>query len=119
MQNTQKDFRKKLLGRKGEDLTVRYLKKKGYKIVGRNYVTPFGEADIIALKGETYCFVEVKTRTSDEFGEPEEAVNGAKRERYRKIARFFCAEKGEEKSCRFDIASVLDGELEYFENAYI
>ena len=119
MQNSPKDLRKKLLGRKGEDLTVKYLKENGYKIVERNFQTSFGEADIIALKDGVYCFVEVKTRTSTEFGEPSEAVNHKKRERYRKIAWSYCNMLREEVPCRFDIASILGEKLEYFENAYI
>ena len=83
MQNSPKDLRNKILGRKGEDAACRYLKKHGYKILKRNYVTPFGEADIVARKGDTYCFVEVKTRESDAFGLPTEAVNREKQRRYR------------------------------------
>lgn len=119
MQDSQKDVRRKILGRSGEDLTVRYLKKRGYKILARNYETPFGEADIVAFKSGIYCFVEVKTRLSDEHGLPSEAVDRRKRERYRKIALFYCNARREELCCRFDIASVLDGEIEYFEDAFI
>ena len=119
MQNSPKDLRKKILGRKGEDLTCLYLKKNGYKILERNYKTPYGEADIVALKDDTYCFVEVKTRTSDEYGLPSEAVDYKKQARYRKIAWYYCTKRGEEVNCRFDVASIMDGELDYFENAYI
>ena len=119
MQNSQKDLHKKLLGREGEDLTCKYLKKHGYKILERNYVTPFGEADIIALKDGVYHFVEVKARETNEFALPTDAVNERKRERYRKIAWSYCNFKRQELPCRFDIASILAGELEYFENAYI
>ena len=45
------------MGRAGEKLVCKYLKKRGYQIVARNYVTPFGEADIVALKDGTYCLV--------------------------------------------------------------
>ena len=119
MLHSQKDFRKKLLGKTGEELTVKYLKKHGYKILERNYVTPYGEADIVALKKGTYCFVEVKTRTRDDYGLPSEAVDYKKRERYRKIAWSYCNFLRKEVPCRFDVASVLDDEIEYFENAYI
>ncbi len=119
MQNSPKDFRKKILGRQGEELTCKYLKKRGYKILERNFKTPYGEADIIALKGGTYCFVEVKARESDVFGLPTEAVDRRKRERYRKIAWFYCDMMGQELNCRFDVSSVFHGEIEYFENAYI
>ena len=119
MFHSQKDLRKKLLGKSGEEIAVKYLKKHGYKILERNYVTPFGEADIIALKGDTYCFVEVKTRTADEYGLPAEAVDRKKRERYRKIAWSYCNYLRREVPCRFDIASVLGDEIEYFEDAYL
>ncbi len=120
MQNSPEDLRKKILGRKGEDLTAKYLKKHGYKVLERNLRTPFGEADIVALSPDGYtCFVEVKTRETAEYGEPSEAVNYAKRQRYRKMAGYWCMKKGEELPVRFDIASICRGELEYFENAYI
>lgn len=118
MPHSSQDVRNKILGRKGEKLTRRYLRLHGYKIIARNYVTPFGEADIVAQKGEIYCFVEVKARTGDVLALPSEAVNRAKQARYKKIALYFCTARGEEVPVRFDVASVLDGRLEYFENAY-
>lgn len=119
MQNSSKDVRRKVLGQRGEDLAVKYLKKKKYEILERNYKTPYGEADIIAKKGDVYCFVEVKTRSSDVCGLPAEAVDSKKQERYRKIAWHYCQKQQQELSCRFDVASILDGTLTYFENAYV
>ena len=120
MQNSPQDLRKKLLGRKGENLTAKYLKKHGYKILKRNYKTPFGEADIVAMSPDGYtCFVEVKTRETDAFGLPAEAVTREKQRRYRQMANFWCAYLREEVPIRFDVASVYEGELEYFENAFI
>ena len=118
MSHPSQEFHNKVLGRKGEKLTRRYLKLHGYKIVHRNFVTPFGEADIIAKKGDTYCFVEVKTRAGEILALPSEAVGRAKRQRYRNMARYFCAMLREEVPIRFDVAAVLDGKLEYYENAY-
>ena len=119
MQNSPQDFRKKVLGRNAEERTAKYLKKNGYKLIARNYKTPYGEADIVALKDGYYCFVEVKARESDVYGLPTEAVDERKRERYRKIALYFCTTKRTEVPVRFDIASVYEGGLEYYENAYI
>ena len=119
MQNSPQDFRKKVLGRNAEELTAKYLKKHGYKVLQRNYKTPYGEADIIAFKDGYYCLVEVKARESDVYGLPAEAVDERKRERYRKIAAYFCMTKKTEVPIRFDIASVFEGGLEYFEDAYI
>lgn len=100
-------------------MTCAYLKRRGYKILERNFMTLFGEADIIAWKRGVVCFVEVKTRTSAEFGGPEGAVNAAKRERYRKIAQLYFSQRGEEADCRFDVAAITDGKLVYYEGAYI
>ena len=68
----------KQVGSKGEDLAAEFLKDKGYRIIGRNYKTPIGELDIIAKDGETLVFVEVKTRSSNAFGYPFEAVGSRK-----------------------------------------
>ncbi len=120
MQNSQKDFRNKLLGRKGEALTCKYLKRRGYRILERNYKTPFGEADIVAMSKDGYtCFVEVKTRESDAFGLPAEAVTREKQRKYRMMAKYWCTMLKREVPIRFDVASVWEGELEYFENAFI
>ena len=120
MQNSPKDLRKKILGRQGEDLTCKYLKKRGYKILERNYVTPFGEADIVAKSRDGYtCFVEVKARSSDAYGLPSEAVDYRKQNRYRQIALYYVATVGKEIPVRFDVASVLGDEIDYFEHAFI
>ena len=70
MPHSSQDVRNKILGRKGEKLTRRYLRLHGYKIIASNYATPFGEADIVAQKGDIYCFVEVKARTGDVLALP-------------------------------------------------
>ena len=119
MQNSPQDLRKKILGRQGEAAAVKYLKKHGYKILERNYVTPFGEADIVAFKDGWYCFVEVKARANDVYGLPAEAVTRQKQQRYRQIAKYFCTVRRRELPCRFDVAAVYEGGLEYFEDAYI
>jgi putative endonuclease len=71
----------KAAGRRGEDLAHRFLRKQGYTIVARNYRLASGdaEADLIASEGEDLVIVEVKTRATDEFGPPEQAVNPEKR----------------------------------------
>ena len=71
---------KKLFGDAGEKKARAYLKKHGYKILERNYKNPFGEVDIIAEKDGAVVFAEVKTRSSDLFGQPNEAVNGVRRQ---------------------------------------
>ena len=73
----------------------------------------------MAEKDGYTVFVEVKARESDSFGLPSEAVTRAKRQRYRQIAAFYCTSVREEVPVRFDVASIYEGEIEYFENAYI
>ena len=120
MQDPSQNFHQKILGRQGEDLTVKYLKRHRYKILKRNFKTPFGEADIIARSPDGYtCFVEVKARESDAFGLPTEAVDRRKKERYRMMAKFWCELQKKEVPIRFDVSSVYEGKIEYFENAYI
>lgn len=119
MSNTSQDVYKKLLGKNGEKLVQRYLKKRGYKILQCNYRTPFGEADIIAKEKDEIVFVEVKARTSESYGTPREAVVAEKRRRYYQIAKFFWLENGEEPNARFDVAEVDgDGNINYFKNAF-
>ena len=91
-----------------------------YKLLERNYKTPFGEADIVAMSPDGYtCFVEVKTRETDAYGSPAEAVTRAKQERYRKMASYWCMTLGAEVPIRFDVAAVFKGAIEYIENAFI
>ena len=119
MQNSPQDVHKKLLGKKGEKLAEAYLKKLGYKIVQRNFQTPFGEADLIVLDGDETVFVEVKTRSSDLFGLPSEGVTPQKRQRYFKIAQFYGLQKGEEPNARFDVVEVFsNGKIEHIKNAF-
>ena len=119
MQNSPQDVHKKVLGRKGEKLVEEYLKKQGYKILHKNFRTPFGEADIIAQDGDEIAFIEVKARTSNAYGAPKEAVGREKQCRYRKIAQLYWLKTGEEPNARFDVAEVFaDGSIEYYKYAF-
>lgn len=119
MPHSPQDLHKKVLGKKGEKLVLAYLKKRRCKIIATNYTTPFGEADIVCADGDEIAFVEVKTRTSDAYGRPAEAVTKQKRERYVKIAKYYWAATGKEPNARFDVAEVwADGKIEYIENAF-
>lgn len=69
-----KDLRKKLLGKRGEETAVKFLRRKGYQIIERNFSKRYGEIDIVAKEDDTLVFVEVKTRTSGEFGSGLEAI---------------------------------------------
>ncbi|MDP2937962.1 MAG: YraN family protein [Candidatus Omnitrophota bacterium] len=96
------------LGKKGEEIAVGLLKENGYKILIRNYKTKLGEIDIIASDKDTICFIEVKTRQSDRFGLPSEAISGSKQRQISKVALMFLKEKGLlDKKARFDVVSIL------------
>jgi putative endonuclease len=96
----------KSIGLQGEDLAIKYLQAKGLKIIQRNYKTPIGEADVVARDKDTIVFVEVKTRSSSQFGEPFEAVNERKRDKLKKIAMYYQKQQGKEITVRFDVVSI-------------
>ena len=76
----------KLLGNRGERLAARYLRRQGFKIFSRQYSNRLGEIDLIALDGDCLVFVEVKTRRSQEAGDPVEAVTLGKQKQLTKLA---------------------------------
>jgi putative endonuclease len=98
----------KLVGEKGEEIAVKYLKKKGYKIVERNYQSRIGEIDIIALDKNTLVFIEVKSRYSQRYGDPIEAVDNRKKEQISKMAKMYLNRKRLwHLNCRFDVVSIV------------
>lgn len=98
---------RQLLGAWGERAAARFLRRRGYVIVERNYRCPVGEIDLVAVDGDTLVFVEVKTRTGDAFGTPFEAVDGRKRRRLLRAATHFLRRRGGEGSgLRFDVVGV-------------
>ena len=114
---------KLLLGKEGELLAERYLQKKGYKIVERNYRCAVGELDLIVLDRRVIVFVEVKTRTGHGFGTPLEAVEFRKQRKMIQAAQFFLAEKRlQQRDARFDVVGVSwagrEPIMEHIENAF-
>ena len=111
-------------GRRGEDLAHRMLRRSGFTVVARNYRPREGpeEADLIAWEGETLVFVEVKTRASDRFGTPDQAVDKLKREHLERVARDYVRRAGVAwEHVRFDIIAIT-GEhpprLVHFRNVF-
>jgi putative endonuclease len=96
----------KVTGNKGETLAAEYLAKKGYKILQRNYRSKWGEVDIIAKTKDIVVFVEVKTKTTDRFGEPWEMVNHWKVEQVKRMGEVWCREFGWEGRVRIDVVGV-------------
>ena len=114
----EQDRENKKLGKLGEKKARAYLRRKGWKIVKSNYVNPFGEVDIIARKRDVLAFVEVKTRLSDIFGMPSEAVNAARQRKYIQAAKYYFYGKEIDCTVRFDIIEVFRGQLNHIENAF-
>lgn len=111
------------LGIRGEEIAVNLLKENGYKILVRNYKTKLGEIDIIAKDKDTFAFIEVKSRHSDRFGLPAEAVSRHKQRQISKAALSFLKENNLlNKKARFDVISVIDSEgmpkLDLIKNAF-
>jgi len=103
----------KKLGQWGEDYIAGLYKSKGYKIFDKNYFNRsgrrVGEIDLIALKGKQLVFVEVKTRTSDAFGAPAEAVDVFKQQKLLKACKFFIYNNPRfaDYAQRIDVAEVV------------
>ena len=94
-------------GQKAEAMAVRYLKRRGYKILARNHRTRSGEIDIIAREGETLVFVEVKARASDRYGSAKAAVTPHKQRQVSKVALGYLQMTDQSHvKARFDVVAV-------------
>ena len=96
------------LGLAGEDFAARTLSRSGLKVIDRNYRCAHGEVDLVASDGRLIVFCEVKTRRTDAYGLPAEAVGWRKQQRLRKLAAHWLRERGR-AGCevRFDVVSVI------------
>jgi putative endonuclease len=107
------------LGRAGEDAAAAWYERRGYTVVARNWRCREGELDLVVTDGRHLVFVEVKTRATDRFGLPAEAVTLAKQRRLRGLAARFLANTGARASrLRFDVVAILAGRLEVIEGAF-
>lgn len=112
---------KRKIGDLGEDITVKYLRKKGYQILDRNFLKSFGEIDIIAIKEGVISFVEVKTRKNDNFKAASLDVDYYKKERIKKTAQAYIIEKDlADFLISFDICEVYIEKktIHYIKNAF-
>ena len=102
---------KRQAGQAGEDAAVALLLQEGFAVITKNFKTSFGEIDIIAEDGDTLCFVEVKSRSSEAFGVPAEAVTVKKRRKIAQVASAYLARFFPEgRTCRFDVVAVSHGD---------
>jgi len=95
------------LGAWGEDQAVLYLKREGLKIVERNFMTPVGEVDIISRTKKELIFIEVKTRRSNAYGSPAEAVGLRKQRQIIRAAQWYLANCKSSLQPRFDVVAVM------------
>jgi putative endonuclease len=111
------------LGKKGEQLAVDFLQQKGYAVLERNYRHQKAEVDIIARKEDIICAVEVKTRSTPEFGNPQDFVKPKQIQQLVKAMDFYITENDLDVELRFDIVAIVKNKLgtriEHFEDAFL
>ncbi len=107
-------------GRRGEEEAVRFLQKKGVKILERNFQDRDGEIDIIAQEDGVLLFIEVKYRRNDRYGEPEEAVTPEKQRNICRTALYYLhkTKRGTQGPMRFDVISVTDVSIRWIRGAF-
>lgn len=110
------------LGEKGEDLAVNFLLKKGYEILERNYTFQKAEVDIIAQKEDVLAVVEVKTRSTNVFGNPQDFLKPKQIQRIVKAVDNYVTSNQLDVEVRFDIIAIVKQgnqfDIEHLENAY-
>ena len=111
------------LGKEGEDLAVAHLLKNGYKIVARNFRYQKAEVDIIARKKDVLAVIEVKTRSTPDFGDPQNFLKQKQINSLVKAIDFFVNEHDLEVNVRFDIIAIIknkaDTKIEHLKDAFL
>jgi putative endonuclease len=111
---------RRALGAAGEARAARWYESRGYRVVARNRHCREGELDLVVERRGVLVVVEVKTRRSDRFGTPAEAVTPTKQRRLRELALRYVAATGDRpRAIRFDVVSILAGRLEVVEAAFL
>lgn len=113
-------------GKEGEAAAVKFLKKRGYRILEKNFRSQVGEIDIIAEHDKVVVFVEVKTRTNEEYGHPVTALTPTKQKKIARTAQSFLARhKIDNRETRFDVVAITglpdnpkQWNVELFEDAF-
>ncbi|MCI9177359.1 MAG: YraN family protein [Clostridia bacterium] len=108
---------KQNLGKQGEEYAAQYLQTQGYQIIEKNFRCKQGEIDIIAKDKKEYVFVEVKTRTSLQYGMPREAVNSKKQKHIWNATKYYLYKnKLENKFIRFDVIEIYQKQEKVYIN---
>jgi len=112
------------LGKEGELKAIEYLRDKGYELLEQNYRNRIGEIDLIAREKDYLCFIEVKTRISENQGHPFEAVNYRKQRQIIRTSLLYLTENNiDEQNVRFDVVAVIPQEqgnmaIDLIQNAF-
>ena len=111
---------RRALGARGEAAVAAWYEARGYEVLARNWSCREGELDLVLRNGRVFVFCEVKTRTSDAFGIPAEAVTRDKQARLRRLAARWLEDDAplRPREIRFDVAAVLQDEIEVLEGAF-
>ncbi len=111
------------LGKKGEDMAVEYLQLKEYEILERNFRYQKAEVDIIAQRDHTLIAVEVKTRSTPEFGDPQEFVKKKQIQQLVKAVNYYVEENQLDVEVRFDILAIVKNKsgtrIEHIQDAFL
>ena len=113
------------LGKKGEVAAMHYLEKNGYEILEQNWFYDKYEIDIIARNNEFIVFAEVKTRSTNQWGNPEEAISKTKIKRIVEAADFYLREYDIDLPARFDVLSIVwnyktkSFDIEHIDDAFL
>lgn len=117
-------FKRLFLGKSGEEMAARYLRRQGYRLLEKNFRTKNGEIDIIAQDKDTIVFAEVKTRKSDFLDSPLDAVTRSKQRQISMVAQEYLSKTDLFDVCaRFDVIGIQLSEntparIEHIENAF-
>ena len=107
------------LGARGEQLAADWYRTHGYVVVARNWRCDIGEIDLVVRRRDELVVVEVKTRMSDRFGAPSEAVGFAKQRKLRQLASAFLAVSDRRyEDVRFDVVSIIGRDINVIEAAF-
>ena len=111
---------RRTLGARGEAAVASWYEARGYEVIARNWRCREGELDLVLRDGRMFVFCEVKTRTTDAFGVPAEAVTRTKQARLRRLAARWLEDDApvRAREIRFDVAAVLHDEIEILEGAF-
>jgi len=106
-------------GIRGEDRATKFLQKKAYKIIEKNFRSPFGEIDIIARDGDSLVFIEVKKRNTPFFGSPFQAITDKKKQHIIRSAMYYLKnQKAPDVRMRFDVVGIEGEDVSVIKGAF-